>query len=70
MPGRMKKECKKFGCHNLTDKANGYCAEHQKELYSYDRNRLIVTSVAMTAVGRNIVNGFWNGIRFALSAVE
>lgn len=40
MPGRMKKECKKFGCHNLTDNANGYCDEHQKELYSYDRNRL------------------------------
>lgn len=40
MPGRMKKECRKLGCRNLTDNANGYCDEHQSECFAYDKNRL------------------------------
>ena len=40
MPARFKKECRKVGCTVLTDNANGYCNEHQSELYRYDENRL------------------------------
>ena len=40
MPRRIRRECKKLGCLNLTSNANGYCEVHQKETYlSYDRNR-------------------------------
>lgn len=42
MPGRFKTECKKPGCHNLTDNADGYCDEHQQEckpLRRYDDKR-------------------------------
>lgn len=40
MPARFKKQCKKIGCSNLTDNANGYCVEHQPERYRYDKARL------------------------------
>ena len=40
MPRRIRRECRKLGCLNLTSNANGYCEVHQKETYlSYDRNR-------------------------------
>ena len=40
MPARFKRECRKNGCHTLTSNANGYCDEHQGELYRYDEKRL------------------------------
>lgn len=40
MPARFKRECRKNGCHTLTSNANGYCDEHQSELYGYDEKRL------------------------------
>ena len=42
MPGRFKTECKKPGCHTLTDSADGYCDEHRQEckaLRHYDDKR-------------------------------
>ena len=40
MTGRIKRECKKIGCRNLTDSASGYCAEHESEQHRYDKRRL------------------------------
>lgn len=40
MPRRLKRECRKLSCRNLTDNANGYCDEHQNEMFAYDKNRL------------------------------
>ena len=34
MPGRRKRECKKVGCHVLTDSADGYCEQHKKEKWA------------------------------------
>lgn len=40
MPGRLKRECRKIGCLNLTDSADGYCDAHSREVYlRYDRQR-------------------------------
>ena len=34
MPGRRKRECKKVGCHVLTDSVDGYCEQHKKEKWA------------------------------------
>lgn len=40
MPERIKRECRKIGCHNLTSNANGYCDDHRAEAFAYDKKRL------------------------------
>lgn len=41
LANRMKRECRKLGCKNLTDSKDGYCSEHSSEVYlRYDKHRL------------------------------
>lgn len=41
LANRLKRECRKLGCLNLTDSKGGYCTEHSNETYlRYDRQRL------------------------------
>jgi len=41
MPNRPSRECKKPGCHNLTNDINGYCSQHQGwEQRERDKRRL------------------------------
>ena len=39
MPSRRKRECKKVGCHALTDSADGYCEQHKKEKWAASDER-------------------------------
>ena len=34
MANRIKRECKKIGCYNLTTNADGYCDQHRKDKWT------------------------------------
>lgn len=59
MPGRRNRECKKVGCHALTDSADGYCEQHKKKSgQPVMSGARVHVNVAMMHSGKNTARNF------------